>query len=302
MPVDRGHAEASRSSRPRTASSRRPRRRRRGRAARPQRGRHADRVPRPGRACSTADRWVGGLFGYPELTLQTHPGHAAAPAGLGDGRALAGHVRTWGACIGLKHGRSTSSSPTPQFAHDMTRRALDPRSASSSRLRAAAASRTSPASASRSAASAAWPPSAGTRSPRFGLRAMIAGTLANFMTACIAGMLPVSAARARSERGGRRSIQARARAAAGGRPGARLGPGRLRARRWTAPTVHPLRRDPALPHLHRHRPQGRAGAGHVAGGVPVAVMAGRVHYYEGYTPAAGRVPGARAGPPGRARS
>ena len=32
------------------------------------------------------------------------------------------------------------------------------------------------------------------------------------------------------------------------------------------------------------------------GGVPVAVMKGRVHYYEGYTLDAGRLPGARPGP------
>ena len=66
---------------------------------------------------------------------------------------------------------------------------LDPRTLHDRHLRPAAASRTSARSASRSAASARSPPSGRSDLARFGLRAMLAGTLATFLTACIAGML-----------------------------------------------------------------------------------------------------------------
>ena len=65
---------------------------------------------------------------------------------------------------------------------------LDPRRSRSRRSRCAA-SPTSARSASRSAASARWRRPAGTTWPASGLRAMLAGTLANFITATIAGFL-----------------------------------------------------------------------------------------------------------------
>ena len=67
----------------------------------------------------------------------------------------------------------------------------DARSASRSRSRRSrcAASPTSARSASRSAASARWRPSGAHDLARLGLRAMLAGTFANFLTATIAGML-----------------------------------------------------------------------------------------------------------------
>ena len=58
---------------------------------------------------------------------------------------------------------------------------------------------------------------------------------------------------------------------------------------------HPLRRDPALPASTAVGHEGELVLGR-SRGVPVAVMAGRVHFYEGYTPRAGGVPRAGAGP------
>ena len=45
----------------------------------------------------------------------------------------------------------------------------------------------------------------------------------------------------------------------------------------------PYRRDPALPGLDGREPRGRAAIGHARRARRVAVMKGRVHYYEGYS-------------------
>jgi len=49
------------------------------------------------------------------------------------------------------------------------------------------------------------------------------------------------------------------------------------------PVIVSLLRDSPLSTVHRRRPLGRIVAG-LLGGVPVVVMQGRVHFYEGYAP------------------
>ena len=164
-------------------------RRLRGRRAGAQRGRHADRVHRADR-----DLQRGRLLGRralrpPRVHAAVDPGRGPAPAGLGHGRALAGH-----ALRGRPHRRqdrsSTSSSRSASSrATSRTTRSPSRRAARSSRPTRSWASRTSPASPSRSAASAAWRPDRKSEIARLGLRAMIAGNLSAFMSACWAGML-----------------------------------------------------------------------------------------------------------------
>ena len=191
-----------------------------------------------------------------------HPGHAFAPAGLVMGVPWQ-DTPTWAASSGSRSSLNEFVAYSAARGDLARGAALDPRSVRHRHLRAVRLrellSHRHPDRRHRRR----WRPSARTSSPRFGLRALIAGTLANFMTACFAGMLPVSAARHdASERGGPRAISVRgARALAAARSAW------CWARAWApspqpgrAPPRIPYARDPALPHLHRHRPQGRAGA------------------------------------------
>ena len=123
---------------------------------------------------------------------------------------------------------------------------------------------------------------------RLGLRAMLAGTLANFVSACIAAMLLCSA---ESEWRPTTSIDAveaaeflRGRGFGGadvGR-GARLRTRRVRRRRWRTPFASPYARHSAL--------AGRRASSATPGGWSAArcaaaaslALSGRVHFYEGH--------------------
>ena len=162
-----------------------------------------------------------------------------------------------------------------------------------------AASPTSARSASRSAASARSPPSAADDLARLGLRALLAGTFANFMTACIAGCPAVSTLLQRLDEAVALRPLAQPALAARSRRGARLRPGRFRGRARGA-DGHPVRRDPALPRLDR----GRATAARSCSAAAERRRRSPVH--EGPRaplrglPARGRrLPGARARPPRR---
>ena len=131
-------------------------------------------------------QWVGGLVA---ATLRAQPA-ADLRLGLradrlGDGRAVA---------------RRADDRQPARHAHgaERVRRLLAARAAQGDRsIRGrsrsppsrCAASPTSARSASRSAASARWRPTRRHDLARLGLRAMLAGTLANFLTATIAGFL-----------------------------------------------------------------------------------------------------------------
>ena len=143
-----------------------------------ERRRDADFVPRADRAGQRA------ASASSHLSLQQIFGWVFAPVAWA--WACRGTTRRRSATCSARAWRSTSSSPTRSSARSR-RRSI--RSRSRSRPSRCAASPTSARSASRSAASARWRPNRRHDLARLGLRAMLAGTLANFMTATIAGFL-----------------------------------------------------------------------------------------------------------------
>ena len=91
---------------------------------------------------------------------------------------------------------------------------------------------------------------------RLGLRALLAGTLANFMTACIAGSAPVSLLPRLDEAVSLIASRTALRPKIGLVLGSGLG---AFAKTLERRHRHPLRRDPPLPGVHGHWPHGRAG-------------------------------------------
>ena len=128
---------------------------------------------------------IGGWFGHPEFSLQMVLRLGVCAGRLEPGRAVEGrgHDRQ-----PARHAHGAERVHRVRAAgSDERRRSI--RGRSRSRRSRCAASRTSRRSAFRSAASARWCPSAGHDLARLGLRAMLAGTLANFVSACIAALL-----------------------------------------------------------------------------------------------------------------
>ena len=132
--------------------------------------------------------WAGAWFGAPELSLQVMMGFALRPLAwvMGVPWSETPYV---GGLIGLKTVLNEFIA-FGTFANDMRSGAvvISPRTQVIASY-AWWASRTSRASRSRSAASAAWPRPRRADISRMGVRAMIAGNLAAFMSACWAGIL-----------------------------------------------------------------------------------------------------------------
>ena len=129
---------------------------------------------------------VNAILGLAGLSLEHDLRLGLRADRLGDGRAVAGRARDRRPARhahGAERVRRLRASSAPMQATRSIR------SRSRSRRSRCAASPTSARSASRSAASARWPRRRRHDLARLGFRAMLAGTLANFVTATIAGFL-----------------------------------------------------------------------------------------------------------------
>ena len=151
-------------------------------------GGHADRVSgadrdgeRHPRLAPHAARFMGWL----PASLQADLRHHLRARGLAAGRALEGLRRPSATCW-ARAWCSTNSWRSSTWARSRPRSIRAPSSSPPTR---SAASPTSAPSPFRSAASARWRPRARSDLARLGLKAVAAGTMANFMSACIAGML-----------------------------------------------------------------------------------------------------------------
>ena len=179
MPEDDGDGQARDRADRRQRDRRRRPRHRRGAAARPERRRHADLVPRADRAGQRAAR----ASARPRACSRSSAGCSRRSPGRW---ACRGATRRRSATCSARGWRSTSSSPTRKLGP--LKATLDPKSFTIATFALCGFANFSSIGI-QIGGIGALAPNRRHDLARLGLRAMFAGTLANFMTATIAGFL-----------------------------------------------------------------------------------------------------------------